>query len=217
MAYKAYRDVQATFLEAKDLVTSASPITFYYIKMPNVATPLAYTDYPGSSSVTYFKPNSTNSQNYLPAPVAHSQISNNTQGEINRVELTLSNVDRTIGGYLHSYDALRNSDVSIIEAFQGHLDDPYANITNTYYIDGAVLGEKQAKFDCAPKFSINKVTVPFRKYIKDQCQWQFKDSDTCKYSGNANTCGKTLASCTSYDNTINFGGFPGIPSRRVIR
>jgi len=217
MAYKVYRDVQATFLQAKDQVTSASPIIFYYIKIPNVATPLAYTDYPGDSSVTYYKPNTTVSQNYTPAPISHDQVESNTKGEVGNVVITLQNVSRYIGGLLHQRDALRDSEVSIITAFRGHLDDSDACLCDTFYVDGASISETACQFQLAPKFAVNKVTLPFRKYIKDQCQWTYKDSDTCQYTGAEIGCSKTLASCDAYGNTINNGAFPGIPSQRAVR
>ena len=218
MAYKvANSPVNTNFLQAKDQVTSASPIIFYYISMPGVATPLAYTDYPGDSSVTYYKPGTSVSQNYTPAPISHDQVESNTKGEIGNVVITLQNVSRYIGGLLHQNDALRDSEVSIITAFRGHLDDSDACLCDTYYIDGASLSETAAQFQLAPKFAVHKVTLPFRSYIKDQCQWKFKDTNTCHYSGEQTSCSKTLASCDAYGNTLNYGGFPGIPSQRVIK
>ena len=55
---------------------------------------------------------------------------------------------------------------------------------------------------------------PNRRQLRDRCSWQFKDSN-CQYSGGDATCDYTLDGpngCAGKNNTLQFGGFPGIRS-----
>lgn len=218
MAYTVYRDSVATFLTAKNEMTNASPITLYSIHVKDAAATLYYCEYADGQPITYFIPGTETQQVYTPAPITHDRVESNLEGRVDSVTLTLSNVDRFIGDYLHAYDALRGCTVNILKVFKGSLSDPNSNLRDVYYIDGAELNESTAQFSLTSKFNVQSVTLPMRDYRRDQCQWEFK-SDECGYSddGTYSTCSKTLASCEQYNNVSRFGAFPGIPSRRVMR
>tara|TARA_R110000851_G_C13102760_1_gene569244 strand:- start:27304 stop:27942 length:639 start_codon:yes stop_codon:yes gene_type:complete len=53
---------------------------------------------------------------------------------------------------------------------------------------------------------------PRRKQMRDRCSWVYKGNE-CTYAGEVTTCDRSLLGdngCQAHNNTINFGGFPGI-------
>lgn len=55
--------------------------------------------------------------------------------------------------------------------------------------------------------------VPRRSILRDFCMWT--STDECPYVG---TCDRTLATCRdTYDNAINFGGFPLVEKGALYR
>ena len=59
-----------------------------------------------------------------------------------------------------------------------------------------------------------------------QSQWEWQSEECTGTSGTPTnsslasslltTCSKTLASCDDYNNTTRYGGFPGVPTKRVF-
>ena len=57
-------------------------------------------------------------------------------------------------------------------------------------------------------------TFPRRRQTKDFCQWRYKGKQ-CGYTGALATCDLTLQGpngCAAHNNTIRFGGYPGLNS-----
>ena len=60
----------------------------------------------------------------------------------------------------------------------------------------------------------NPLTLRFppRQQFRNRCFWQYKGA-SCGYTGSLPSCDYTLDGtngCRAHDNTINFGGFPGL-------
>lgn len=53
------------------------------------------------------------------------------------------------------------------------------------------------------------IIIPKRRFIKQFCYWKFKGVE-CKYVGSGDTCNKSLSQCEGYNNSHNYGGFPGV-------
>lgn len=216
MAYLAARSpVNATFLRAKDTVVNASPVDLITIHVKDASATLYYANTTDGDPITYYKPGTSTSQIYTPAPFSVGEVDSNIKGEVGQLELTFSNIDRTIGGYLHSYDGVRGGKVNVIKVFRGGLNDPDSNMTDTYYIDSAALGEKVVKFTLTSKFNVQTINLPLRSYRRDMCTWEFKSTE-CGYSGAETSCNKTINQCKSYGNDHRFGGFLSIPRRVIV-
>lgn len=53
---------------------------------------------------------------------------------------------------------------------------------------------------------------PSRRQYRDRCSWTYKSTD-CGYGGAMPSCDYTLGGangCKAHNNTLNFGGFPGL-------
>jgi len=182
------------------------------------ASPCLYeywTDF--NASVTYFKPNTDTAQTYFPAPIAIGDLETDDGTKVPAVQINVGAVDQLIVSYIESNDALRRNRVRYIMVSADELTNASACFVNTFYIDGAAIdhGEEMAFFELTSKGAASDVTVPLRRMRRDQCQYKYKNASTCQYVGTESTCRHTKDACASKSNVINFGGFPGIGTRKV--
>ena len=219
MAYKVYREKNATFLTAKDTMSAASPITLFTIGIPDASATLYYSSYADGETITYFIPGTNVVQNYTPAPITVDPIKSNIEGTVDNLKISVSNVDRTITGYLHSYNGLRGCEVNILKVFKGSLADSTAYMRDIYYIDSAMVTQDAVEFTLTSKFNVQRVTLPMRTYYREQCSWNYNSSECVGTSAalGAAGCSRSLASCSAYGNIGRFGGFPTIPRIYYIR
>lgn len=151
---------------------------------------------------------------YLPFPISHESVSENAAGQVDKVAVRVSNVNRLIGGYLESYE-FRAKKCRIRTVFANMLDDDDAFLDDIYYIDDYVVMAELVEFNLSSKFDVVDKQLPKRRYTRNFCSWIFKGAE-CKYSGSAQVCSKTLQRCRELNNVVNFGGFPSIPYKRLI-
>jgi lambda family phage minor tail protein L len=150
---------------------------------------------------------------YTRFPISHEFISENNQGEINRVKIRLANVTRLIEMYLEEYD-FRGLEVVIRMVWADELADSESFIDDIFYIDSYTADENNVEFTLTGKFDVLGVDLPARRYARNYCVWKFK-SPECGYGGSELTCTKTQSRCKELGNYIRFGGFPSVPTRRI--
>lgn len=199
------RDVSADFKAEKNKPAN-KPVTLYVIKEYNGSDDLRLAEY--DQDVTYA------GDVYTRFPITHENISENTQGEVDQVSVTLANVSRIIQGYLENFD-LRGKKVIIRKVWADKLADPGARTDFVYYVDSYTADEKNVTFILSSKFDVLDLELPARKFSRNYCSWKFK-SLQCGYAGAEGQCNKTLQRCRELSNQLRFGGFPSIPSRRIF-
>lgn len=174
-------------------------------------------DYDGSSDLHFAEYDSNviyGGIEYQKFPITHEYISENIEGEIDSVKITVCNISRLIQAYLEQYN-FRNKKVRILMVWANQLSDPDAYIEDIYYIDSYTADQKDVAFTLKSKFDVLEVTLPARKYSRNYCGWKFKSAE-CGYSGGETECNKTLTRCRELSNQTRFGGFPSIPQRRIV-
>ena len=208
------QDLVASFITEKNRLEGHVPLRLFAIEYADYAASWIYLA-AWNQNIDYFQPGTATAQTYTAAPIEISEMERSNVNETPSLSLTVSGVDRTIVAYLELYDALRGRGVKIVRTFESLLDDSDASVVETYYVDGAAIAAQTAELRLVPRTVFYQIKSPSRSYRRNQCQWEFKTSE-CGYSGGETTCLKTLASCDGYDNTIRYGGFPGIPKQRVV-
>lgn len=200
------RDTNANFRQTKNAAEN-QPVFLYEI-----------IDYDGQGSNFYFAECDTDiiyqGKTYQKFPISHEFIGENTQGTIDSVRVTISNVSRFIQYYLEQYNAFRGVKVVIKMVWLDKLDDPDAYIEDIYYIDKVTANEYDAEFTLTSKFDILQVELPTRKFHRNYCSWTFKSTE-CGYTGPETVCDKSLNRCRELQNQVRFGGFPSIPPKPV--
>lgn len=174
-----------------------------------------WTDF--NATVSYFKPNTDTAQDYSPAPIALGALETDDGTKIPAVQINVGAVDQTIVSYIETQDALRRNRVRHVMVAADELSNASACFVNTFYIDGAGIdhGEEMATFELTSKGAVADVTVPLRRMRRDQCQYKYKNASTCQSTSPEATCRHTKDACASKGNVINFGGFPGIGTKKV--
>lgn len=199
------RDANSTFKEEKNKEVN-KPITLYTLF-----------DYDGAGANQYFAEHNEDvvfdGITYAAFPITYDSIPESSDGQINVVEISVSNVNRFIQALLEIYD-LKEKKVSIKLVWANQLADAGAYIEDIYYIDSYTSDENVAVFICAPKFDILGIKLPRRIYNRNNCSHTFKDAG-CKYTGAETACNKTKQQCKSYNNFTEFGAEPSVPTRRV--
>jgi len=122
-----------------------------------------------------------NSITYTAFPISHNFIAENVSGEIDKVEVSVANVNRLIQSYLESYD-FRGLKVTIKLVWTDQLGDTDAYVDSIFYVDKYTVTEKSASFELSSKFDVLTLQLPARKFSRNYCQWKFKSTE-CGYSG----------------------------------
>jgi len=217
----------ASYITEKNKIEGQTPLRLFAMEYGDSAASWLYLA-AWNKSIDYFQPGTATAQTYTPAPIELGAIERGSVNEAPSLSLRISNVDRTIVAYLELYNALRGREVKIIRTFDSLLSDENANVTETYYVDGGSTTAQSAELRLVPKTVFTNIRIPNRVFRRNQCQWEFKSLQcagaatlTAPYvnaslaSPLLTTCLKTLASCDAYVNASRYGGFPGIPRRRV--
>ncbi len=203
------KNTDSSFIAQKNAQTN-QPIWLFTLK-----------NYDGASTNMYFTnwdvDITFNGITYTKFPIKIDFTSNNTQGQVDSLTLTLGNVSRLIQAYLETYD-LRGLAVDIQIVFADTISDGTAFLKDTYYIDSYIADAQNVVFTLSTVFNILGLQLPARKFMGNYCSWRFKGAE-CKYAGSTGSCNKTITACESMaggSNIINFGGFIGIPTERIV-
>ena len=200
------RSLDSTFTEEKNAVEN-QPIRLYTIFDYDGSTDLHFAEY--DTDITF------DGVTYSRFPIKMGQVSENSQGTIDSVQIVLANVSRLIQSYLEDYD-FRGKKVTIKTVFANQLADTGAYIDDIFYIDSYQASELSVTFTLTSKFDVLDITLPIRIYTRNYCGWKFKSTE-CGYDGAESTCNKTRTRCRVLANTLRFGGFPSInPNRTVL-
>lgn len=151
---------------------------------------------------------------YKAYSISYAFISENSKNEIDSIQISVSNVTREAQALVMNNE-IRGKRVKITNVIlNSDATDANKTIGDTYYIDSFEVNEQVVTFNLTTKFDVLGVQLPGRTYTRETCRWTFKGID-CKYAGSATECNKRFARCSELNNTVNFGGFPGIPPKKI--
>ena len=162
-----------------------------------------------------------NGETYLGAPLSHSEIINDDNSAVNKLEIELSNVSLAISGIIGNRgDVITNAfavltlvflNVNTNELLQGLQKILYSGRCNNLCLDF-----EKATIDIETELGGYEKIAPIIKY-RPTCQVRrFKDC-RCGYSGSELSCDRTFERCSQLGNTLNFRGFPSCVLETVIK
>ena len=220
------RNIPNTFKEKKNLLSDDDFIYLYEIYLPN-------------SSVLYFAAYNTdvtfNNQTYTAFPIIHSEFKEDSF-KPGSMSVTVANVDRTIQSYLEQYKGLIGRKVVVKIVHPDYLNDPNSVVSLVLYISECTYTPTIITFTLEQQFDLFNVTIPARKFIRHRCSWVYKGygcwlgtsppyTQPSNFRDVTGSCSKILGTNDQSSNGCNyhfngkperFGGFPGIPSGRII-
>jgi len=171
---------------------------------------------------------------YTRGRIEKGEMTTNTTGEIPDVSVSIPNVDRAAESLIQNNNYLRGYDIYLITTFAkflpsgstyrhiGTTPDKNAVMKEKMYVDSTTSNESAVTFSCKPKFTLQNIVLPRRRFSKE-CYWaldgDYKGAD-CDPDGDINgttfpTCDGTLDQCRARGNDARYGGFVGIPGRGV--
>lgn len=199
------REINSTFATEKNKASN-KPIYLYTVyNYDGLNNDLHYAEW--TEDITY------DSILYTRFPITHDFVGDNSQGTIDSIKISVSNISRLIQAYLELYD-FRGKKVGIKIVWANQLADTDAYMEDFFYVDTITATEDVAEFTLSSKFDILDLTLPSRRYSRNYCSWKFRGTE-CGYDNGESSCNKTFQRCGELGNKLRFGGFPSIPSRAI--
>jgi len=204
------KELDAAFIAAKNKQLIKTIRLYTVVDYDGEGNDLRFAEY--TSDVTF------DSLVYQAFPITFVFVTEKTQGEVDQVQLRVSNVSRLIEAYLQQYN-LREKQVKITYVHADHLDDPDNKYEESWHIDSYTTNVSQAIFILSSILDVRQVALPLRTVNRNVCGWasagRFKGIE-CKYAGPETVCDGTLQQCRAYQNIINYGAFPASGGKRMF-
>ena len=151
---------------------------------------------------------------YKKFPIRHSDIKENISGKIESLTLEAANATREIQYYLDTYKGLKGCEVIIKLVWLENIDNPLCFLEDKYYIEDSNSNYKDVTLNLSSNFDVLDIQIPRKSFYRSYCRFRFKGPE-CGYTGSAESCDKTMTRCRELNNIERFGGFPGIPLKRI--
>ena len=157
---------------------------------------------------------------FSPFPIAFEVLEESGTGDLPYLNVSVSNHNRIISSYLEERGGLLDKSVKVQIVHESNLSSSTATIESDFRIRESSVSEQTVNFRLShhPFFEVD---LPHRRYYRQRCNFRFK-GDRCGWVsggiGSSEVCDKTLEGpngCAAHLNTARFGGFPGIPKRRI--
>ncbi len=149
---------------------------------------------------------------YYAAPVRRGQIKQNESGRINKVSLSLGDVNsQSSKQFLADLNLIKGAKIVIrrTTADLNRADPDSYRIIFRGFVTGISAGEGNLHIEIAERYHDWFRPLNKREFSKI-CNYVFK-GPRCQYAGPETFCDKTYIACQGYGNTARFGGFPDIP------
>jgi len=145
---------------------------------------------------------------YIAFPFDFDFPEETARGELTSAELKISNVTRVFQTYLEEYDGAVGATVKLIIVNTAWLGEDYTELEVTFNVMKTISNAQWVTFTLGMP-SPRRRRIPFYKYIAEHCNWVYKSAE-CAYTGTKPKCLRTLDACRYHDNTLRYGGFPGL-------
>lgn len=147
-------------------------------------------------------------------PLAFTIDIKEASNELPSMSVTIQDQGEIVGPFMQRYGGGVGSDVDmmIVRATTATLTYPEAELTEYFQVITGGYKDYVASWTCGAENPLRKM-FPLRKQEDNQCSFRYKQAGTCNYSGANPTCDLSLDGpngCRAHNNTINYGGYPGI-------
>jgi phage-related protein len=137
----------------------------------------------------------------------------NAEGNLPKARLMMYNMDSFLSKKLNECKGFPNGKATVRLINTDHLTD-----TSDLSYDFRILSAVDDLEDQAIGLEIGnddliRFKVPYARVYDNTCNYNYRDTATCKYSGGLSTCDFTfdgVNGCEAHSNSENFGGLPGL-------
>jgi lambda family phage minor tail protein L len=146
---------------------------------------------------------------YLAYPFQLGDITQDSEGSIPTVDLTVVDISRQLISIVDDYDGAVGATAIVRIVHSDHLDNATAEYSEAFEIvDTSVDGKYNLKFKLGAENPL-RYRIPQDRYLKDHCRYKTFKGEKCGYSGGESECDRTFARCRELGTPVRFGGFPG--------
>lgn len=150
-------------------------------------------------------------ETYTAFNIKQGRVKTNNKSEVDRVSLTVANVSLAMSAYVEQY-TLQGSRVDINKIYLDTNGQPPSNSNDFISIFSGYIDEIRYDEQSLEAVIVSKLHIPYgqfpRRTYQRGCNWIFKDTTTCMYSGERAACNKTTDDCIVRANIGRYGGFP---------
>ncbi|NOX15956.1 MAG: hypothetical protein GXP61_08030 [Epsilonproteobacteria bacterium] len=150
-------------------------------------------------------------------PFQIDTITESNKGELPKINITLSNVDRIVQAYVEQDPDLGSGwNVHVDIVHNTALANAIAEIQYDFITMGATANESSVVFSCSMQNPL-RYQFPRIRMLPNSCQHRFRHGG-CDYKGADTSCTKTIQACRQKfygASTIPFLAFPGIPTNAM--
>ena len=130
-------------------------------------------------------------------------------GELPCFTIKVSNVTRTVEGYLEQAGGGVGIVVRLMVVMSNHLNLTTPELDEEFSVQSTSYDEEWVTFTLTGAVNLFR-RVPLRRFLKNFCPFQYKGPE-CKATSALPTCDKSLSACQERNNARRFGGEPAIP------
>jgi len=196
-----------SLISEKNALSSDSPaLALLEIDMPQLAQPLKFVA--NDVNITW------DGDTWAAFPFEINNIGEPAKGELPSVSLRVSNVSRAIQGYVELADGGVDADVIIRVINGGDLAELNPYIVLNFRVASTSVDAQWVNFNLTSTNTWSRL-FPKAKVLKNNCAYIFKGVH-CGYTGGETVCDRTLPRCRELNNSIRFGGFPGVGKKGLI-
>ncbi len=165
--------------------------------------------------VTFDAGDGAGAQTYQPFSFEMGDLSVTSNGSVPEMQLEASNVMRSLESLIEQYAGVVGADLFLYVVNTANpAGEP--DLTLQFTIKKTVSDAKLVHFTLGASSPLRRL-FPLYMYFPNFCIWRYKSAQ-CGYVGTMPSCSRTLDGsngCEAHDNTVRFGGFPGIDTNGV--
>lgn len=171
--------------------------------MPTLGTPIRLVQ--NEVDITW------NGETWTAFPFEIDVIGDWKKNELPQIVARVSNVARSIQGYIDDSDGGVQSQVGIYVVHGGNLGETTPLLELHYTVISTSCDHEWVTFTLSASNTFAR-RFPKNTCLKNICRYKFKDQ-WCGYAGVETQCDRSLSRCRALSNSERFGGFPGIGFR----
>lgn len=187
------------------------------IIIPGISEPLRLVS--NSENISWKHPSDKRTETYVAFPFDINEISDDSSGEVPRVDVRVSNVSRAMDQYIQYYDDYVKANgytpitISICVVNSKVIaTNPAAvpEVDHDFELKQPKCDAEWATFSLSAGNPYTK-RFPQNRILRNHCRYIFKGSDgRCGYTGLETTCDHSLLQCRARNNSERFGNAPGV-------
>lgn len=158
--------------------------------------------------IAWEDPDTATVEDWIAFPFEVDDFGDPSKGERPELSLRVSNVGRSVQGYVEEADGGLDATVTLHIINASNLAETETYHTMQFNVSGTSCDENWVTFTLSA-MDFWKRQFPKNTCYKNFCRFKFK-SVFCGYAGGETVCDRTLSRCRVLGNDDRFGGFPSI-------